>query len=121
MCPTPPLPPLAARLINVGHDTADLLRQWLAALGVQVCEATQEGTPDLVLLECAFPRHEAQGQLAVLARHWPAVPVILLSPTLFASVPARGALAAELGVAAVLATPLVREHLTDTVRAVLAS
>lgn len=109
--------PRHAQLVDVGRDTAELLALWLAEAGLQVDD---EQPPQLVFVERAYLKHGERGWLQAIARRWPGVPVVLLSPTLFASVPARGGVARELGVAAVLATPLGREQLLQTVRELLA-
>lgn len=114
--------PLSERkvlLVDVVRDTAELLTLWLSAAGLQVLADEAEAMPDLLFAERAFPRRDEHQWLERIARRWPGVPVILLSPTLFASVPARGAVARELGVAAVLATPLNQEVLMRTVAEVL--
>lgn len=126
MPPTPKQAPpqrLAAcriRLVDVGRDTAELLTLWLAGSGLQVLADASAEPPDLLFAECAFPRRDERQWLDRITTRWPGAPVILISPTLFPSVPARGAVAQQLGVAAVLATPLAREAVMRVVAEVMA-
>jgi hypothetical protein len=112
-----PPSPRHARLVDVGRDTAELLSLWLAEAGMQVDE---EHAPHLVFAERAYLRYGERDWLQAIAWRWPGVPVVLLSPTLFPTVPARGDVAREFGVAAVLASPLGREQLLHTVQELLA-
>lgn len=123
--PTVNAPELArgiALLVDVGRDTADLLKLWLGTLGLNATASiSPEQRPRLVLLERAYPRHDEKTALQDVGRRFPGIPVVLLSPTLFATVPARGEVARSLGVAAVLATPLAREQLLRTITELLGS
>ncbi|MCU7373791.1 hypothetical protein PEC18_23915 [Paucibacter sp. O1-1] len=115
-----------ALLIDVGHDTAALLALWLGAGGFRVlagaeAEAEVGAPPALVFAESAYPRRGEERRLAQIRRRWPGAPVILLSPTLFPNVPARGEVARMLGVAAALATPLTQARLMQTIAEVLGS
>ncbi|WP_457323452.1 hypothetical protein [Roseateles sp. P5_E11] len=117
--PTRPFGEGKVRFVDVGRDTAELLTLWLSQVGLEVLASASEAPPDLLFAECAFPRRDERQWLDRISVRWPGAPVILLSPTLFPTVPARGAVANELGVAAVLATPLTEEVLMRTVMEVL--
>lgn len=124
--PAAPVPPAERRalLIDVAHDTAALLALWLGADGFRVqadaqTEAEAGTPPALVFAESAYPRRGDERRLEQIRRRWPGAPVILLSPTLFANVPARGEVARTLGVAAALATPLTQARLMQTIAEVL--
>jgi len=66
-----------------------------------------------------FPRQGGSGRLRGLAHDLPGTPILALSPTFFAGVTASGAVAHEIGVAGVLATPVRRDALVAAVRRLL--
>jgi len=115
----PPSEMPRALLVDVEPATAALIELWLADAGLALDLAAGPGVA-VVLVATATPRQFDRRGVQALAALPPGVPIILLSPTFFSGVPARGEVARELGVAAVLATPLAREHFTSTVRDVLA-
>ena len=69
----------------------------------------------LVLLGLAFPRRDGPRQVQRVRQCWPAVPLVLASPTFHQGVEAQGPLARELGVAAILALPVTRTELLAVV------
>jgi DNA-binding response OmpR family regulator len=108
--------PPRALLIDVEPATTELIELWLGAEGWLVrAEAAADDAVDIIVVELAFPRRADRQRIQTLSEVWPAVPVLVLSPTFFAAVPAQGDVARQLGVAAVLATPLSREALRTTV------
>ncbi len=113
--PDPPMAPAVVRLFDLEPALAALLVEWLAESGlparVEIADDadTMSRPPDLLVVDIPFPRQGAPERLRALAAAWPGVPVLALSPTFFAGVAARGAVARQLGVAAVLASPLARE------------
>lgn len=118
--PGAPARPLSALLIDVEPATTELIALWLAGEGWQLRTDPKSAEPvSLIVIELAFPRQADRHRLQALAEVWPGVPVVVLSPTFFADVPAQGDVARQLGVAAVLATPVARDALVAAVRAVL--
>lgn len=114
--------PLHALLIDVEPATTELIELWLGAEGWLLRSDARPGDAvDIIVVELAFPRRADRQRIRTLAEVWPDVPVIVLSPTFFADVPVQGDVARQLGVAAVLATPLSREALRSTVARLLAS
>ena len=110
---------LHALLIDVEPANSELIRLWLADEGWCVDLEPPPGHPiAMILVEVAFPRHAERQRLRSLAEVWPGVPVTVLSPTFFAKVPSHGDVARQLGVAAVLATPLSRDSFMAAVRGV---
>jgi DNA-binding NarL/FixJ family response regulator len=114
--------PLHAQLIDVEPATTELIELWLGAEGWLLRSDAEPGDAvDIIVVELAFPRHADRQRIRTLSEVWPDAPVIVLSPTFFADVPAHGDVARQLGVAAVLATPLSRDGLRSTVARLLAS
>lgn len=112
----PPAPSRLAALADVARDTRALLSLWLAEHGWMLEDLDALGAePQLVICEAPFPRTEPPAVLPALARRFPGVPVLLVSPTILAGTPRRGDVAQQLGVAAVLALPLSRDALVSTV------
>ena len=113
-------------------STVDLLREWLAEAGWQVqAEAAPAPEPAstptvtdpdsahrfaLVLVDLAYPRLGAAGELQRVARAHAGVPVLALSATFHASAEGSGQIARSLGVAGVLPKPIRREALIHAVR-----
>ena len=75
-----------------------------------------DDAPDLVIVDLPHPRRGASEVVRGLALRHPGAAVIALSSNFFPSVQASGALARELGVAAVLPKPLARAALLDALR-----
>ena len=107
----------AIRILVADADCAlyGLLEEWLAGSGYQLAgacspdEAVHDGY-DLIVVDVPFPR-ESSDVLKELGREHPGTPIIALSSSFFPGVESSGALARELGVAAVLPKPLTREAL----------
>lgn len=95
--------------LDVGHRS--LVAHWLAESGWDVGE--DGSTParcDLLVVESPFPRRDLPDAKGIALPAGPGVPVLLVSPTVLPATPPHGALAQELGVAAVLPVPLSRER-----------
>jgi DNA-binding response OmpR family regulator len=114
------------RILVADADCAlfGLLEEWFAASGWQLAGACQpEETAldgyDLILVDVPFPREGGQDVLKSLAREHPGTPIIALSSSFFPGVESDGAVARELGVAAVLPKPVARGALLATVQRVL--
>lgn len=114
------------RILVADADCAlyGLLEEWFAASGWQLAGACQpDETPldgcDLILVDVPFPRAGGQDVLESLAREHPGTPMIALSSSFFPGVESTGAVARELGVAAVLPKPVTREALVAAVRKAL--
>lgn len=123
----PVLPPRAGaarpRILVVDADPAlfGLLHAWLGDEAELIAAARGDALPEaeLIVVDVPFPRQAAADGLRALAERCPGTPLLALSPTLFAGVASRGAVARQLGVAAVLPTPVAREALQDAVRRLL--
>lgn len=97
-----------------------LLEEWFAASGWQlagVCgpaDGTEDGAPvdgyDLIVVDVPFPR-QGTAMLKALAAEHRGTPIIALSSNFFPGVESTGAVARELGVAAVLPKPVTRDAL----------
>src|SRR5262245_11589896 len=107
-----------ALLIDLEPATTELITLWLEAEGWELRSGKQAGEkPSVLIVGLAFPRRGDNTQrLAALTAAWPQVPVLVLSPTFFRDTPASGDVARQLGVAAVLATPVSREQLLAVLR-----
>jgi DNA-binding response OmpR family regulator len=92
-----------------------LLEEWFAASGWQLagvcgsCEPAVDGY-DLIVVDVPFPR-QGGAMLKALASEHPGTPIIALSSNFFPGVDSTGAVARELGVAAVLPKPVTRDAL----------
>jgi CheY-like chemotaxis protein len=100
------------RIVDADSALQGLLEEWLAEEGCRIVEEA----PDLVIVDLARPRRGASEVVRALALRHPGAAVIALSSNFFPSVEASGALARELGVAAVLPKPLKRAALLDALR-----
>lgn len=100
-------------MLLVGTEPAitTLLTEWLQAAGHEVHAAAGETPPSVIVVDVPFPRRDGKARVQALQRAWPGTPILVASATLLGSVAARGAVARELGVAAVLSAPLQREAL----------
>jgi CheY-like chemotaxis protein len=117
-----------ARVLVVDTDrtTLELLNEWLSAEGFVVVAASgrddlPSGPLDAAVVDVPFARHGPPEQLLFLAAHYPGVPIVVMSSTLFANVENTGACARALGVAAVLPKPIPRAALLATLRHLLGS
>jgi len=115
----------AALLVDTDAALAELLATWLrdAGLHVRVAQHADEppnaGSIDLIVADLSFPRERGGERLSHIAARHPGAPVLALSAAFFAGVPSHGALARELGVAAVLAKPVSRDALIGAVAKLL--
>ncbi|MGA0612944.1 response regulator [Caldimonas sp. KR1-144] len=110
----------AALLVDTDAALAELLAVWLGAAGLQVRIASEADAPvrervDLIVADISPPRGRGGERLQGLAARHPGAPVLALSTAFFAGVPSQGAVARELGVAAVLAKPVTRDALLGAV------
>lgn len=112
-------------LVDIEPALAGLLAEWLqqAGIGVQAAHGAQANAlpcrADLLVIDIPFPRQGPTPRLQALALAWPGTPILALSATFFAGVAARGDVARQLGVAAVLATPVSRDDWVAAVRRLL--
>jgi CheY-like chemotaxis protein len=118
--PAPAARPVAL-LVDLEPALQALLQAWLAEIGLRTApaDAAPPGAPALLLIGLPYPRQGGSPHLHALTAAWPGIPAIALSPTLLAGVAARGEVARQLGVQAVLPTPVAREALLAAVRALL--
>lgn len=113
-------------VVDTDRTTLELLDEWLSAAGFAVLVATGHhdfppGPIDAVVLDVPFVRQGPPEQLLFIATHYPGVPIVAMSSTLFANVENTGACARALGVAAVLPKPIPRAALLGTLRHLLDS
>lgn len=123
------MPPTSVLLVEDDDAVRGLFEDTLRNAGFSVralslasdaFDALREGTPDVIVLDLGMPRGTLQG-MEMLARlrdveTWRDIPVVILSA--FGDVVNRD-VTARLGVAAILAKPLVAvEELTRTIRGI---
>lgn len=107
-------PPPTVLLVDIEPGLAALLGEWLGEAGIAVLAlrddelAAWPGRIDLIAVDLPFPRQRGAARVQQLVEARPGTPLLALSPTFFAGVAARGEVARQLGVAAVLATPVGR-------------
>lgn len=108
-------------LCDLEPAMSTLLAEWLAADGLSADNdmALPEPPAALILIELPYPRQGGQQRLRELARAWPGVPLVVLSPTLLPGVTPQGDVARQLGAAAVLPAPVSRQALRAAVAQVL--
>ncbi|AMO22682.1 hypothetical protein GCM10027034_31360 [Ramlibacter solisilvae] len=98
--------------------TRSLFVEWLNGEGWQVVDTSSADAAaplSLIVLELAFLREGGLQPLAEAKRRYPGVPIVVVSPTVFASVGCCGPCAAALGVAGVLPKPIERAALIEAV------
>ena len=105
-------------LLETDRANRSLFVEWLDAEGWQVVDPPSAGPApslSLVVLELAFLRDGGLQPLAEAKLRYPEVPIVVVSPTVFASVGCCGPCAATLGVAGVLPMPIARATLMEAV------
>jgi len=117
----------AVRILVADADCAlyGLLEEWLADAGYELAGTCAPDKPvhdgyDLIVVDVPFPRADVD-VLKMLRQEHPGTPIIALSSHFFPGVEKTGALARELGVAAVLPKPLTREALLAAAQRVVKS
>ena len=100
-----------------------LLKEWLSQAGYRVLEAGSRGTKsedveDLVIVSVYMPK-QADLQLRQIRAAHPGTPLIAISGQFRSGLPAAGMAARMLGVQRVLAKPLDRCDLLESVRTVI--
>jgi DNA-binding response OmpR family regulator len=102
----------------------NLLLEWLSEAGYRVRFANQrdgqsDGQADLVIVSIYMPKHAgAQCVREIRAAH-PGTPIIAISGQFRAGLCDAGATAQALGVQQVIAKPLIRSDLLESVRAMI--
>jgi DNA-binding response OmpR family regulator len=101
-----------------------LLREWLSEAGYRVhLPAQQDGHADcpvdLVIASVYMPKHAGIQCLRALRSAHPGTPIIAISGQFRSGLSQAGATAQALGVQRVIAKPLVRAVLIDSVRAMI--
>jgi CheY-like chemotaxis protein len=110
------------RVLVVDSDalTQSLLAEWLEADGWQVLLSAADDVAardlGLIVLDMPFPKAGSLDALRALRTQYAAVPVIVISSTVFASVGCWGPCAASLGVDGVLPKPVSRDALIGAAR-----
>jgi len=105
-------------VLETDRASRSLFVEWLAVEGWQVVDASSAEAAEplsLIVLELAFLRGGGLQPLAEAKLRYPGVPILVVSPTVFASVACCGPCAASLGVAGVLPKPIARETLIEAV------
>ena len=105
-------------VLETDPATRSLFVEWLDAEGWQVLDPSSADAAaplSLVVLELAFLREGGLQPLDEAKLRYPEVPIVVVSPTLFASVGCCGPCAAALGVAGVLPKPMARSTLIEAV------
>ena len=100
----------------------DLLREWLTAAGYTVrdCRVVDDPTPpQLAIVGVETPKPGSEVLIQGLQRNYPGMPIIALSGWARSGLRSNGAAAHELGVAGLLAKPLLRHELLMAVVAVI--
>jgi CheY-like chemotaxis protein len=100
-----------------------LLREWLSEAGYRVREvgphaAQRGGTEDLVIASVSMPK-QAGAQLREVQAAHPGAPLIAISGQFRSGLSTAGTTAQMLGVQRVLAKPLTRSDLLESVRAII--
>ena len=105
-------------VLETDRTTRSLFVEWLNAEGWQVVETSPADAAaplSLIVLELAFLREGGLQPLAEAKLRYPGMPIVVVSPTVFASVGCCGPCAASLGVAGVLPKPIARATLIEAV------
>lgn len=105
-------------VLETDSATRSLFVEWFDEEGWQVLDPSSADTAAplaLVVLELAFLREGGLQPLADTKLRFPGVPIVVVSPTVFASVGCCGSCAATLGVAGVLPKPIARATLIEAV------
>jgi CheY-like chemotaxis protein len=105
-------------VLETDPATRSLFVEWFDEEGWQVLDPSSADTAAplaLVVLELAFLREGGLQPLADTKLRYPGVPIVVVSPTVFASVGCCGSCAATLGVAGVLPKPIARATLIEAV------
>jgi len=105
-------------LLETDRANRSLFVEWLDAEGWQIVDpSSADPAPSLslVVLELAFLRDGGLQPLVEAKLRYPEVPIVVVSPTVFASVGCCGPCAATLGVAGVLPMPIARATLIEAV------
>jgi DNA-binding response OmpR family regulator len=125
--PTPPGPPRVL-LVDADPLLARLIEEWLAPEGFAVLTSpvvapvvAMAAACCLVIVDLPYPRRSGVDSIREVASRHPGVPIIALSPTIFASVDSCGTVSRSLGVDCVLAKPTSRDRLLGAVRRFVAA
>jgi len=105
-------------VLETDPATRSLFVEWLDAEGWRVVDPSAADAAEplsLVVLELAFLRNDGLEPLTEAKIRHPGVPIVVVSPTVFASVGCCGPFAAALGVAGVLPKPIARSTLIEAV------
>lgn len=119
-----PRPPRQVLLVDADPLLARLIEEWLAPEGLAVLTAPRVAAAAaccLVIVDLPYPRRTGVDSIREVASRHPGVPIIALSPTVFASVDSCGTVSRSLGVDCVLAKPTSRAQLLCAVRKFVAA
>lgn len=104
--------------------TRTLLEEWLGEAGYRVrvgnrCNPGADGPCDLVIVSVYMPKHGGAECLRGIQGSHPATPVIAISGQFRPGLAADGATAQKLNVRQVVAKPLMRQELLESVRGII--
>jgi DNA-binding response OmpR family regulator len=102
----------------------NLLREWLSEAGYGVRVITQrdlqsEGGADLVIASIYMPKHGGAQLVRNICAAHPGAPIIAISGQFRSGLCQAGATAQALGVQQIIAKPLIRSDLLESVRAMI--
>jgi DNA-binding response OmpR family regulator len=102
----------------------DLLREWLSEAGYRVRVDTQrdlqsESDADLVIASIYMPKHAGAQLVRNIRATHPGAPIIAISGQFRSGLCQGGATARALGVQQIIAKPLIRSDLLESVRAMI--
>lgn len=102
----------------------DLLQEWLSDAGYYVRLARlrdrkSDAEADLVIVSIYMPKHTGAQVVQNIRNAHPGTPIIAISGQFRPGLRQAGAAAQALGVQQVMAKPLVRNDLLDSVRAII--
>ncbi len=106
------------------HLTRDLLAEWLQSAGYRVrignrCDPGADGHCDLVILSVYLPKQAGPECTRDIRSAHAGAPMIAISGHFRPRLAAAGSTAQMLGVRQVVAKPLMREELLESVRGIL--
>lgn len=107
-------------------QTRTLLEEWLGEAGYRVrvgnrCNPGADGRCDLVIVSVFMPKHGGAACVRGIQEAHPETPVIAISGQFRPGLSANGATAQKLSVRQVVAKPLTRQELLDSVRGIIGS
>jgi DNA-binding response OmpR family regulator len=123
------LPGIVGTMLNIvlyedDYLMRNLIREWLSEAGYRVRLAAQrdaqpDGQADLVIVSVYMPKHAGATWVRDIQAAHPGTPMIAISGHFRPGLSQAGATAQALGVQQVIAKPLVRNALLESVRGII--